>query len=94
LQMDTNKIVPDQNSMEEQKIQARAQMLAQQMLQQMANQMQPQQVVAAPQEALPGGMPAEGTAVPQQVPQMADGGMVPNTAEQVLRSLANTNLMQ
>jgi len=94
LQMDTNKIVPDQNSMEEQKIQARAQMLAQQMLQQMANQMQPQQVVAAPQESLPGGMPAEGTAVPQQVPQMADGGMVPNTAEQVLKSLADTNFMQ
>jgi hypothetical protein len=93
LQMDTNKIVPDQNSMEEQKIQARAQMLAQQMLQQMANQM-PQQPMAAPQEALPGGMPPQGTAVPQEVPQMADGGMVPNTAEQVLRSLANTNLMQ
>lgn len=93
LQMDTNKIVPDQNTMEQQQIQMKAQMLAQQMLQQMANQI-PQQL-PAPQESAPGGMPVQGTAVPQ----MADGGMLdnyepaPSMAERVLSNLATNNLV-
>ena len=96
LQMDTNKIVPNQDSLEEQKIQARAQMLAQQMLQDMANQMAPQpQQLPAPQQAAPGGMPMQGTTVPQ----MADGGMTgdyaedDSTASRVLASLATNNMI-
>ena len=95
LQMDTNKIVPDNNSLEEQKIQARAQMLAQQMLQDMASQIAPQpQQLPGPQESMPGGMPMQGTAVPQ----MADGGAV-NTfvddsmASRVLSSLSTNNVI-
>ena len=96
LQMDTNKIVPNQDSLEEQKIQARAQMLAQQMLQDMANQMAPQpQQLPAPQQAAPGGMPMQGTTVPQ----MADGGMTgdyaedDSTATRILASLATNNMI-
>lgn len=96
LQMDTNKIVPDQNTFEEQKIQAAAQVLAQQMVQNMLQQLQgapgpmpgaPQQL-AAPQEQMVDGAPAGGqmanTVVPQQ---LADGGEVEPMADRVLRSL-------
>ncbi len=97
LQMDTTKIVPDQNTFEEQKIQAAAQVMAQQMIQQMMQQMQQQQgmpppggpALPAPQEQMVDGSPAGGqmanTVMPQQ---MADGGSVPEPmADQVLRAL-------
>ena len=71
LQMDTEKIVPDQNSIEQQKIQALAQQMAQSMLEQAAQQAQP----PAPQAALPSGEPAGGQVANTQQPiQMADGG--------------------
>jgi hypothetical protein len=91
LQMDTSKIVPDQNTFEEQKIQARAQIMAQEMVQQLLAQMQQQQgggqppMLQAPQEPMPQPM--------EQPPmQMADGGQVDGQvetmADQVVRSLA------
>ena len=92
LQMDTTKIVPDQNTFEEQKIQARAQIMAQEMVQQLLAQMQQQQgggqppMLQAPQEAMPQPM--------EQPPmQMADGGQVDeqvddSMADRVVRSLA------
>lgn len=71
LQMDTEKIVPDQNSIEQQKIQALAQQMAQSMLEQAAQQAQS----PAPQAALPSGEPAGGQVANTQQPiQMADGG--------------------
>jgi hypothetical protein len=93
LQMDTTKIVPDQNTFEQQKIQAAAQVMAQEMIQQMMSQMQQQQgmppALGAPQEQLPGGAPAGGQMANTMQPmQMADGGQVPEPmADQVLRSL-------
>lgn len=92
LQMDTTKIVPDQNTFEEQKIQARAQIMAQEMVQQLLAQMQQQQgggqppMLQAPQEPMPQPM--------EQPPmQMADGGQVDEQVEEtmadrVVRSLA------
>lgn len=71
LQMDTEKIVPDQNSIEQQKIQALAQQMAQSMLEQAAQQAQP----PAPPAALPSGEPAGGQVANTQQPvAMADGG--------------------
>ncbi len=93
LQMDTSKIVPDQNTFEQQKIQAAAQVMAQEMIQQMMSQMQQQQgmlpALGAPQEQLPDGAPAGGQMANTMQPmQMADGGQVPEPmADQVLRSL-------
>ena len=95
LQMDTNKIVPDQNTFEQQKIQAAAQVLAQQMVQQMLQQMQqpqgmpPQSALPSPQEQLPDGAPAGGQMANTAQPiQMADGGSVPEPmTNQVVRSL-------
>lgn len=92
LQMDTAKIVPDQNAFEEQKIQAKAQIMAQEMVQQMLAQMQQQQgggqppMLQAPQEPMP--QPME-----QPPAQMADGGQVEeqvddSMADRVVRSLA------
>jgi hypothetical protein len=66
LQMDTEKLVPSANSMQEQRIQAMAQQMAQGMVQQLAQQAQQGQ----PPQALPGEMPPGNT----MVPQMADGG--------------------
>lgn len=89
LQMDTNKLVPDDQSLEAQKIQGAAQQLAQQMVQQFiqqqqAQQPQPPQQVAPPQEPMPQEAPME--APPQQ---LADGGQPKTTmADQVLLSLA------
>ena len=62
LQMDTEKIVPDEQAMEQQKIQAMAMQMAQQMVQEMQAQ-QPPPEAAAPQISPP-------------VQQMADGGEV------------------
>lgn len=70
LQMDTNKIVPDNNSLEEQRIQTLAQGMAQQMVQQMMQQQQAQQ---PPQESLPAPAPEPASAAPVA---MADGGGV------------------
>jgi hypothetical protein len=75
LQMDTNKIVPNENSMDEQRIQQLAQGMAQQMVQQLMQQAQ-QQAPQAPSQ-LPGGMPAGGAQANTMQPQaMADGGSV------------------
>jgi hypothetical protein len=79
LQMDTSKIVPEQASIEEQRVQQLAQGLAQQMVQsfmQQAQQAQPQQqALPAPGGELPGGMPAGGQAANTVQPMaMADGG--------------------
>ena len=93
LQMDTNKIVPDQNTFEEQRIQAAAQAMAQQMLQQMMQQMQQQQApmagapqLPAPQEQMVDGSPAGGQ-MANAVQPMADGGEVVPMSERVLRNL-------
>jgi hypothetical protein len=66
LQMDTEKLVPSADAMQEQRIQALAQQMAQGMVQQLAQQAQQGQ----PPQALPGEMPPGNT----MVPQMADGG--------------------
>ena len=71
LQMDTEKIVPNQDSLENQKIQAMAMQMAQQMVQEMAAQQQ----APAPQTALPSGEPAGGQMANTVQPQgLADGG--------------------
>lgn len=73
LQMDTEKIVPNADAMEQQKIQALATQMAEQMVQQFAAQQQQQ---AAPQQ-LPPAQPA-----PAPAAAMADGGVIgPYTAE-------------
>jgi hypothetical protein len=89
LQMDTSKLVPDDESLEQMKIQTAAQQLAQQMVQQFIQQQQqqaPQQQLAPPQEPMPEQQPM------QQAPQQfADGGQPqaePSMADQVLQSLA------
>ena len=72
LQMDTEKIVPNAESISEQKMQAMAMQMAQQMHEQMMQQQAP-----APQAALPNGDPAGGQMANTVVPQgMADGGEV------------------
>lgn len=82
LQMDVDKLVPNDESMESREIQTKAQAMAQQMLAQL-QQAQPQQMQPMGMEA-----PQAATTV---VPQMADGGYVKPMAEQVLESLALTN---
>ena len=74
LQMDTEKIVPNAESISEQKLQATAMQMAEQMVQQMAQQQAAQ--APAPQAALPNGDPAGGQMANTVVPQMADGGEV------------------
>lgn len=87
LQMDTSKLVPDDQSLEAQKIQSAAQVLAQQMVQQYMQQQQQQQ--PAPQPLAP---PQEAAPAPEEQPApqaFADGGNVGRSmAEQVLQSLA------
>lgn len=74
LQMDTEKIVPNADAMEQQKIQALATQMAEQMVQQFAAQ---QQAQAAPQQLPPAQPPA-----PAPAAAMADGGVIgPYTAE-------------
>lgn len=93
LQMDTNKIVPDQNTFEQQNIQAKAQQMAMQMVQQFMQQAQQQMAPQgapqppAPQQALPGGEPAGGQQA-NTVQAMADGGEVETMAAKVARQLA------
>lgn len=73
LQMDTSKIVPEANNMEEMRLQAMAQQMAQQMVQELMQSQQ--QAPAAPQQpSLPSEPPPPG-AVMQPV-QMADGGQI------------------
>jgi hypothetical protein len=84
LQMDTEKIVPDQQSMDSQKLQAAAMQLAQQMVQEMQAQ-QP-----APQAALPSGEPAGGQMANTMAPQpMADGGQVEEPVGPYTQALLN-----
>jgi hypothetical protein len=90
LQMDTEKIVPDADSMQEQKIQG----LAMQMAQQMVKQAQAQQPTAP--EALPGGQPAGGQQANTVVPQMADGGQVAQPGpftQALMQELKNNNVI-
>ena len=83
LQMDTNKIVPDDNTMQQQQIQMMAQGMAQQMLQQMMQQMQAQQ---PQQQAMPSETPPGATMQPMA---MADGGAVSESiTDQVAQRLA------
>ena len=78
LQMDTEKIVPSQDTMRQQTVQAQAQMLAEQMIQQLMAQQQAQP--PAPQGMLPDGMPAGGEQANVVQPMaMADGGQVTKT---------------
>ena len=82
LQMDTEKIIPNQESIEQAAIEQKAQGLAQQMIQQLAAEAQAQQPpMSTP--ALPSGEPMGGQVANTVQPvSMADGGMVgPYTAE-------------
>jgi len=82
LQMDTEKIIPNQESIAQAVTEQKAQALAQQMVQQLAAEAQAQQP-PMPTPALPSGEPMGGQVANtvQPVP-MADGGMVgPYTAE-------------
>jgi hypothetical protein len=87
LQMDTEKIVPNADNMQQQMLQQQAQAMAQQMIQEFLAQQQAQQQ-PAPQGMLPGGMPAGGEANVVQPVAMADGGQVTKAEliEQNLRS--------
>lgn len=91
LQMDTEKIVPNADTMRQQALQAQAQALAQQMIQEAMAQQQAQ--APAPQGMLPGGMPASGQEanVVQPVP-MADGGQI-TKADQVVANLRSYGLV-
>jgi hypothetical protein len=87
LQMDTEKIVPDQDAFQQQKIQAMAMQMAQGMVQEMAAQQAPD-----PQAALPNGDPAGGQIANTVQPvAMADGGQAGEEymADKVIRSLAS-----
>lgn len=86
LQMDTNKIVPDQESITQMQIQQAAQVMAQQMVEQMFQQQQQMQQMQQP--AMPtNNMPPGATMQPMG---MADGGQVAQetTTDRVIRSLA------
>lgn len=94
LQMDTEKIVPSEESLENQEIQAKAQALAQQMMQELAAQAQqpaPMQPPAPP-AALPNGEPAGGQMANtvQPIP-MADGGAVGPFSAELKQLLAANN---
>lgn len=72
LQMDTEKIVPSAESMDQKKVQAMAMQMAEAFLQQQAQQAQQP---PAPQAALPNGEPAGGQMANTMAPvAMADGG--------------------
>lgn len=95
LQMDTEKLVPNADSMKEQEINMKAQVLAQQMVQQLAAQMQAQQP-PSPAE-IPQSQP-----LPPEPQMLADGGQVGMTedemmqadmADQILRALAVNNVV-
>jgi len=99
LQMDTSKIVPDESSIQQQEIQAKAQQMAQQMVQELVQQAQQQQQpqaqqLPAPQATLPSGEPAGGQVANTVTPiAMADGGQVgPYTAE-LQQFLASNNAL-
>lgn len=77
LQMDTEKLVPNADSMREQEINMKAQALAQQMVQQLASQMQQP---PAP-EQIPQSQP-----LPPEPQMLADGGQVGMTAEEAIQS--------
>jgi len=77
LQMDTEKLVPNADSMREQEINMKAQALAQQMVQQLASQMQQ---TPAP-EQIPQSQP-----LPPEPQMLADGGQVGMTAEEAIQS--------
>lgn len=94
LQMDTEKLVPDAESMRDQEINMKAQVMAQQMVQQMMAQMQAQQP-PSPAE-IPQSQP-----LPPEPQMLADGGQVGMTAEEavqtdmadrILAALAQNNL--
>jgi hypothetical protein len=82
LQMDTEKIIPNQESIAQAVTEQKAQALAQQMVQQLAAEAQAQQP-PMPTPALPSGEPMGGQVANTVQPvSMADGGMVgPYTAE-------------
>ena len=95
LQMDTEKLVPDAESMRDQEINMKAQVMAQQMVQQMMAQMQAQQP-PSPAE-IPQSQP-----LPPEPQMLADGGQVGMTedemmqadmADQILRALAVNNVV-
>ena len=86
LQMDTNKIVPDQETIQQMQVQQMAQQMAQQMVQQFMQQAQ--QTQQPQQPAMPtNNMPPGATMQPMG---MADGGEVQQetTTDRVIRSLA------
>jgi len=94
LQMDTEKLVPNAESMRDQEINMKAQVMAQQMVQQMMAQMQAQQP-PSPAE-IPQSQP-----LPPEPQMLADGGQVGMTAEEamqtdmadrILAALAQNNL--
>lgn len=94
LQMDTEKLVPDAESMRDQEINMKAQVMAQQMVQQMMAQMQAQQP-PSPAE-IPQSQP-----LPPEPQMLADGGQVGMTADEamqtdmadrILAALAQNNL--
>jgi hypothetical protein len=80
LQMDTDKLVPNADTMREQEINMKAQAMAQQMIQQMAQQMQAQQ--------MPGQLPPEEPMPAEQPPaqMLADGGEVVTTTDEEIKS--------
>lgn len=95
LQMDTDKLVPNAENMQQQEINMKAQALAQQMVQQLAMQMQAQQP-PSPAE-IPQSQP-----LPPEPQMLADGGQVGMTEEQaiqndmadrILAALAENNLV-
>lgn len=86
LQMDTEKLVPNADSMRQQTVQQQATALAQQMVQQLMAQQQ----APAPAPAAPDGSPMGGQAANVMQPAaMADGGMAPTKAEMIVRNLAS-----
>lgn len=93
LQMDTEKLVPNPESINEMVVQQKAQAMAQQMVQELAAQAQAPQP-PAPTPALPSGAPMGGQEANTVQPvAMADGGQVgPFTAELKQVLLANNAL--
>jgi cell division septation protein DedD len=100
LQMDTDKIVPSADSLQQMQIQAKAQALAQQMVEQIAQQAQAQQAPpqapqpSAPQAQLPSGEPAGGQAANTMQPMpMADGGTVGPYTQALQKELMTYNAL-
>jgi len=95
LQMDTDKLVPNDDSLKQQEINQKAEVLAQQMVQQLAAQMQAQQPPS------PAEIP-ESQPLPPQPQMLADGGAVgmdeqqvveADMADQILKALAMNNIV-